>query len=178
MNVTRLFMCKSRNMPEDAGEICLRRDVMKVFCAAVLAALSVFAPAAWAEDVIKVKAGADVSTTMDALQSVVEGAGATVFARVDHRAGAEKVDLELAPAQLLIFGNPKLGTPAMQDDALAGLFLPLKVLVYEDAEGQVWLAYDDPAKMLGALDGVSVDAPYIQKMTNALSKLTAKAAGM
>ncbi|WP_338550715.1 DUF302 domain-containing protein [Roseovarius phycicola] len=129
------------------------------------------------DDIVKVKASGDVAATMDALQAAVEGAGATVFARVDHAGGAAKVDLELADSQLLIFGNPKLGTPAMQDDALAGLFLPLKVLVYEDAEGQVWLAYEDPKEMLDDLSGINLEAEYIKKMTGALGKLTGKAAG-
>ena len=129
------------------------------------------------DDIMRVSASGDVTTTMDALQTAVEGAGATVFARVDHAGGAEAVGMDLASSQLLIFGNPKLGTPAMQDDALAGLFLPLKVLVYEDAEGQVWLAYEDPEETLEDLPGISDDAGYIAKMRGALGKLTAKAAG-
>ncbi len=132
---------------------------------------------AGSDEIVKVKASGDVATTMDVLQAAVEGAGATVFARVDHAGGAAKVDLELADSQLLIFGNPKLGTPAMQDDPLAGLFLPLKVLVYEDADGQVWLAYEDPKEMLDDLSGINLEAEYIKKMTGALGKLTGKAAG-
>lgn len=77
----------------------------------------------------------------------------------------------------MIFGNPKLGTPAMQDDALAGLFLPLKVLVYEGGDGRVWLAYEDPEETLDDLPGISDDADYIAKMRMALGKLTEKAAG-
>lgn len=130
-----------------------------------------------AGEIAQVKSTHDVSTTMDALEAAVNGAGATVFARVDHAGGAAKVDLELAPSELLIFGNPKLGTPAMQDDALAGLYLPLKVLVYADAAGDVWLSYEDPKVMLGKLDGVANDAEYLAKMAGALGKLTAKAAG-
>ncbi|MFD3191955.1 DUF302 domain-containing protein [Sedimentitalea sp. HM32M-2] len=133
-------------------------------------------PALATEDIVRVKAGADVPATMDALEAAVTGAGATVFARVDHAGGAAKVDMDLAPAQLLIFGNPKLGTPAMQDDPLAGLYLPLKVLVYQDAEGQTWLAYEDPKEMLDGLQ-VPADAEYLKKMTGALAKLTGKAAG-
>ncbi|SLN61635.1 camphor resistance protein CrcB [Roseovarius albus] len=130
-----------------------------------------------AGDVQRVQSASDVAGTMDALEAAVTGAGATVFARVDHAGGAQKVGQELAPSELLIFGNPKLGTPAMQDDPLAGLYLPLKVLVYQDAEGQVWLNYEDPGKMLGRLDGISGEGEYIKKMTGALAKLTAKAAG-
>lgn len=146
---------------------------------ALAAALSLAASTAMAtnDDIIKVQSSADVATTMDALQAAVEGAGATVFARVDHAAGAMKAEMELDPSQLLIFGNPKLGTPAMQDDPLAGLFLPMKVLVYQDGAGQVWLAYEDPKEMLDDLGGISDDAGYIKKMTGALGKLTAKAAG-
>ncbi|QGX98963.1 DUF302 domain-containing protein [Roseovarius faecimaris] len=143
------------------------------------AALSLLAAPALAmsDDIVKVQASGDVASTMDALQAAVEGAGATVFARVDHAGGAMKAGLELAPSQLLIFGNPKLGTPAMQDDPLAGLYLPLKVLVYRDGAGQVWLAYENPKDMLDDLGGISEDAQYIKMMTGALGKLTAKAAG-
>lgn len=148
---------------------------MRNFAAA--AALSLMALPGWATEIVKVEAAADVASTMDALEAAVTGAGATVFARVDHAGGADKVGMELAPEQLLIFGNPKLGTPAMQDDPLAGLYLPLKVLVYEDAEGQTWLAYEDPAAMMAGLN-VPEGAEYVKKMTGALAKLTGKAAGM
>ncbi|MEQ8294079.1 MAG: DUF302 domain-containing protein [Roseovarius sp.] len=114
---------------------------------------------------------------MAALEQAVEGAGATVFAKVDHGAGAEGAGLELGASQLLIFGNPQLGTPAMQANPLAGLYLPLKVLVYEDAGGQVWLAYEEPEETLDELDGIDDDAEYIAKMTGALAKLTEAAAG-
>ncbi len=148
---------------------------MRRFIAATV--MSVMALPAWAtEDIVKVKASGDVASTMDALEAAVTGAGATVFARVDHAGGAAKVDLDLAPEQLLIFGNPKLGTPAMQDDPLAGLYLPLKVLVYQDADGQTWLAYEDPKEMLEDLN-IPADAEYLTKMTGALAKLTGKAAG-
>ncbi|MEO9781280.1 MAG: DUF302 domain-containing protein [Sedimentitalea sp.] len=129
-----------------------------------------------ADDLVRVKTDKSVTAAMDSLQAAVEGAGATVFARVDHAAGAQKVDMELGDAQVLIFGNPKLGTPAMQADPLAGLFLPLKVLAYGDADGQVWLVYESPKEMLDDLN-IDDDAEYVQKMTGALAKLTGKAAG-
>ena len=137
--------------------------------------LAITGGAAMAQDIIKVKTDKTVAGAMDALETVVGNAGATVFARVDHAAGAAKVDLELADSQLLIFGNPKLGTPAMQVDPLAGLFLPLKVLAYRDADGQVWLAYEDPKHTMSDLNGVSA-APVIEKMQGALNKLTTAAA--
>lgn len=137
--------------------------------------LAITGGAAMAQDIIKVKTDKTVAGAMDALETVVSNAGATVFARVDHAAGAAKVDLELADSQLLIFGNPKLGTPAMQVDPQAGLFLPLKVLAYKDADGQVWLAYEDPKHTMRDLNGVA-DAPVIEKMQGALNKLTTAAA--
>ena len=129
------------------------------------------------DDIMQMHAGGDVPATMDKLVAAVEDAGATVFARVDHSGGAAAAGMELAPSQLLIFGNPSLGTPAMQDNALSGLFLPLKVLVYEDADGRTWLAYEDPEETLTDLDGIGENAKYIAQMRMALIRLTKAAAG-
>jgi len=134
-----------------------------------------FGGAAMSADLITVPSAKSGVETMDALQAAVEGAGATIFARVDHAGGAEKVGMELAPTQVLIFGNPKLGTPAMLDSQKAGLFLPMKVLVHEDGDGKAFLTYEDPAAMLTPV-GVPADAEYVKMMTGALAKLTAKAA--
>ncbi len=130
---------------------------------------------AMADDIIKVPTDKSVTEAIDALQAAVENAGATVFARVDHAAGAHKVDMTIPPNQVLIFGNPALGTPAMQIDPRAGLFLPLKVQAYEDADGQVWLTYEDPKETMDELDAVE-KSPVIDKMRGALSKLTSTAA--
>jgi uncharacterized protein (DUF302 family) len=151
---------------------------MKRLAIAALMALIGTGALAGGSGIERVKAAGDVAVTMDALEAAVTGAGATVFARVDHAAGATGAGMELAPSQLLIFGNPKLGTPAMQDDPLAGLYLPLKVLVYQGGDGQVWLAYEDPAQMVSGLGGIQPDAGYIAKMTGALKTLTGKAAGL
>ena len=115
-----------------------------------------------------------VADTMDRLVTAVEGAGATVFARIDHAAGAAKVSMELRPTQTLIFGNPKLGTPAMLDSQTAGLDLPLRVLAYADGEGVVHVTYHAPVN-LAATHGLPADAKYIAMMTGALGKLTDKA---
>ena len=129
---------------------------------------------ALASDLIQKPSPHSVAETINRLEAAVTGAGATVFARVDHSAGAASVDLELAPSQLLIFGNPKLGTPAMQDGPTAGLDLPLRVLAFVDAEGAVQVLYHDPAT-LAATHGLPADAKYIQMMAGALGKLTDKA---
>lgn len=125
-------------------------------------------------DVIRVESTMPVTETADALQAAIEGAGARVFARVNHGAGAESVGKDIGASELLVFGNPAIGTPAMEADRLAGLYLPLKVLVYE-ADNKVWLAYEDPKTLFDGLE-IPQDAEFIGKMNGALQKLTSAAA--
>lgn len=127
-----------------------------------------------AADLVRKTSPHSVPVTVDRLASAVEGAGAKVFARINHAAGAEAVGAELRPTEVLIFGNPKLGTPAMQLSQSAGLDLPLRVVVFEEEDGTVVLAYHPPAS-LAADHGLPADAPVLAKMTGALSKLTDKA---
>ncbi len=138
------------------------------------AALAMAAAPAVAGDsgIVRKQASDGVVETVDSLVSTLEGAGLKIFARVDHGAGAVSVGEDVGASQLLIFGSPKVGTPAIKDDPVSGLFLPLKVLVYEDGNGQAWIAYEDPAAMLTPLGGVSEDAPYLKVMTGALAKFT------
>ncbi|MEM9873112.1 MAG: DUF302 domain-containing protein [Pseudomonadota bacterium] len=129
---------------------------------------------AWAGDsgIIRKEAAGGVTETVDAMVSAMEGAGITVFARVDHGAGAQSIGEDVGASQLLIFGNPKVGTPAIKDDPVAGLFLPMKVLVFEDGTGKTMIAYEDPTAMLADLGGVSADAAYLKVMTGALANFT------
>jgi uncharacterized protein (DUF302 family) len=113
--------------------------------------------------------------TMDRLEAEVKAKGLTVFARVDHAGGAAAVGMPLRPTELLVFGNARGGTPLMQANQAVGIDLPLKALVYEDAAGKVWLAYDDPswiAERHGL--GASVDAT-VQTLTKVLEALAAGA---
>ena len=86
-----------------------------------------------------------VKATMDRLEAALRDKGITLFARIDHAAGAASVDMPLRPTELIIFGNPKAGTPLMQARQSIGIDLPLKMLGWQDAAGEVWLAYNDPA---------------------------------
>ena len=88
-----------------------------------------------------------VKDTMDKLAKAVEAKGAKVVARVDHAAGAKVAGVDMKPSEVLIFGNPKLGTPVMAANVRAGIDLPMKVLAYEDAAGKVWVAYTKPGTM-------------------------------
>ena len=85
-----------------------------------------------------------VSETLQRLESLLNERGIKIFARVDHSGEAEKVGLEMHPTQLLIFGNPKGGTPLMQAAPTVAVDLPLKALFWEDAGGKSWLTYNDP----------------------------------
>lgn len=115
-----------------------------------------------------------VNDTIDRLAAAVEKAGAKVFARIDHAKGAASVDADLAPTQMLMFGNPKLGTPAIQAGQSIGLDLPLRVVAWEAADGTVMVGYHDPADV-AALHGLPANHPTIAKMTGALGKLTGAA---
>jgi uncharacterized protein (DUF302 family) len=86
-----------------------------------------------------------VKESLDRLQKILQAKGITLFARIDQQAEARKIGLDLPPTELLIFGNPKAGTPIMSAVPLAGLDLPLKVLSWQDADNKVWLSYNEPA---------------------------------
>ena len=99
--------------------------------------------------------------TMNRLEAAVKAAGMTVFARIDHAAGADSVGSSLLPTELLIFGNANAGTPLMQSVRTIAIDLPLKALVWQDPAGRTWLGYNDPAWLAtrhgldGATDAVT-----------------------
>jgi uncharacterized protein (DUF302 family) len=127
-----------------------------------------------AEGVISQPSDQPVATTMDRLEKIVASKGFRVFARVDHGAGAAGVDMALRPTQLLIFGNPKGGSVLMQSAQSVGIDLPLKYLVWEDADGQVWVSWNAPAYLAGR-HGLDPQMPVLTKMSNGLAGM-AKAA--
>jgi len=85
-----------------------------------------------------------VTVTIDRLESALKQRGILVFARIDFSADAARAGLSMPPEQLLVFGNPRAGTPLMLASPSVGLDLPLKVLAWADPAGQVWVAYNDP----------------------------------
>lgn len=117
-----------------------------------------------------------VSDTMDRLEAAVKERGFRVFARIDHAAGAASVDMTLRPTQLLIFGNPQGGTPLMQNAQTMGIDLPLKALVYEDAQGQVRVAFNDPAFLADRHDMANA-AQIAERMGGLLNALGKAATG-
>jgi uncharacterized protein (DUF302 family) len=97
------------------------------------------------EGLITIQSAYGPTETMRRLEAAVVSRGLTVFAHIDHAAGAKAVGMTLPPTDLLIFGNAKTGTPLMQSDQTLGIDLPLKALVWQDAAGATWLSYNDPA---------------------------------
>jgi uncharacterized protein (DUF302 family) len=122
------------------------------------------------------ESGNSVKETLDKLAKAVEAKGAKVVARVDHAAGAKSVGTDMKPTEVLIFGNPKLGTPVMTGNIRAGLDLPLKVLAWEDAAGKVWVGYTKPAVLQSRyrLTGKEQTANF-KAIADALDGLTAAA---
>jgi uncharacterized protein (DUF302 family) len=85
-----------------------------------------------------------VEQTVEALSNILKSKGVAVFALIDHSGEAEKVGLKMRPTKLLIFGNPKAGTPLMLASPGSAIDLPVKILVWEDARGKVWVSYNSP----------------------------------
>jgi uncharacterized protein (DUF302 family) len=98
-----------------------------------------------ADGLVTLRSAHDFKTTLDRLLQALKAKNITVFATVDHAAGAATVGLALRPTTLVVFGNPAAGTPVMQIEQTAGIDLPLKALVWEDENGATNLSYNDPA---------------------------------
>ena len=113
--------------------------------------------------------------TMNRLEAELRAKGMTVFARIDHAAGAKAVGLPLRPTDVLIFGNAKAGTPLMQSVQTVGIDLPLKALVWQDSSGDTWLSYNDPVWLAQRHRLSGETAAAISTMTAALDAV-AKAA--
>ncbi|MEQ9544501.1 MAG: DUF302 domain-containing protein [Marinobacter sp.] len=134
--------------------------------AAILLGLSVSVHAA--DGMVTVKSGLGVQATADKLESVLKDKGMTVMARINHQQGAEKEGLELLPTEVVIFGNPKVGTPLMQCARSVAIDLPQKALIWEDSSGDTWLGYNDP-EYLKSRHGIEGCEAVIEKVKGALA---------
>ncbi|HTW79016.1 MAG TPA: DUF302 domain-containing protein [Terracidiphilus sp.] len=97
-----------------------------------------------ANGIIDIRSNHSVDVTVQKLTSILESKAVTLFALVDHSGEAAKVGMTMRPTRLLIFGSPKAGTPLMQAAPSVAIDLPLKILVWEDANGQAWVSYNSP----------------------------------
>ena len=126
------------------------------------------------QGMITIKSNHDVVTTGDRLESVLKEKGMKVFARIDHAAGASGIGEQLRPTELVIFGNPKIGTKLMQCAQTVGIDLPMKALIWEAEDGSTWLGYNDAHYMQSRHQIEGCD-PVIEKVKGALANF-AKAA--
>lgn len=129
-----------------------------------------------ADGLVTVRSAFGPEETMKRLVAEVTERGLTIFAHVDHAAGAAAAGLPLRPTDLLVFGNAKGGTPLMQSAQTIGIDLPLKALVWQDETGATWLSYNDPA-YLAARHGVGVSAAApLEALSGALKTIASKVA--
>ena len=112
---------------------------------------------------------------MDRLEAELRAEAMTIFARIDHTAGAREAGLELRPTEVIIFGNARGGTPLMRLSQTAGIDLPLKALVWQDAKGKTWISYNEPSWIARRHGLTNVDA-LVSKLAALLRAVTTKAA--
>jgi len=132
------------------------------------------APAVADNGIVTVKSNHSVAQTADKLEAVLSNKGMTVFTRINHAAGADKAGLKLRPTEVVIFGNPKVGTPLMQCSQSTALDLPQKALIWEDEAGKVWLSYNDPTYLKDRHHIEGCDA-VLDKVKGALAKFASAA---
>lgn len=126
-----------------------------------------------ADGLLALKSPHAAKDTADRLETVLKQKGMTIFARVDHAAGAAKIGKSLRPTELLIFGNPQGGTPFMECSQTVGIDLPLKALVWQDESGQVWIGYNDPA-WLARRHGAA-QCPVVENLRKAVAAMVGEA---
>jgi len=145
----------------------------------IVALTGLFASSAMADEVdglIKMKSMHSVTVTIDRLANIVKKKGITVALRWNHSAKANKLGIKMRPTELLIFGNPKLGSHIMTSEQTAAIDMPLKAIAWKDANGQVWLGYNDPA-YIARRHHITNRDEVVAKISKALASMTAKAAG-
>lgn len=134
------------------------------------------APHVKTQGLLVLKSKDSVAASVARLKAALEAKGMNVFAVIDHSAGATKAGLELPPTQLVIFGNPKAGTLLMQKAATTAIDLPMKMLIWKDADGSVYVGYN-AASYLAKRHGLPDNHPVIVKITGALAAFANVAAG-
>ncbi|UCF92276.1 MAG: DUF302 domain-containing protein [Desulfobacterales bacterium] len=145
----------------------------------LLILFALFGTVAWASaenGLINVKSVHAVQDTADRLEKALQEKGMTVFVRINHAEGAQKVGKDLRPTELVIFGNPKVGAPLMQCGQTVAIDLPQKALIWEDDGGQVWLSYNDPA-YLARRHGITDCKEVVAAIAKALDNFARAATG-
>lgn len=144
---------------------------MKRIISLGIIALSASFSVAASDGLVKYESNYSVKETADRFEDIAKSKGLTLFARVDHQKNAASVNLELRPTEVIIFGNPKVGTPLMQCAQDVAIDLPQKVMVSEDDNKKVWLTYNNPTYLMERHQIQGCDK-VIKKISGVLSKLS------
>jgi uncharacterized protein (DUF302 family) len=123
-----------------------------------------------AEGLVHLESKFSVKETANKFEKILRAKGLTIFARINHSMNASSVNMKLRPTEVIVFGNPKVGTPLMQCAGTVAIDLPQKVLFREDEQGKVWLSYNDP-QYLKKRHGIRNCDPVINKISGVLGKL-------
>ena len=144
---------------------------------AILAALSILfisIPVAAADGVIDVPSTLNIEETTDRMESILNEKGMTIFNRIKHSESAAKVGIQLRKTELIIFGNPKVGSPLMECQQSVAIDLPQKAIIWEDANDKVWISYNDP-RYLGKRHNITGCEEAISKIEKALAGIAKSA---
>ena len=147
---------------------------MKKTILILLSILFIAIPVAASDGVINVPSAFNVEETADRMESILKEKGMTIFNRIKHSEGAGKVGIELRYTELIIFGNPKVGSPLMKCQQSVAIDLPQKALIWEDDKAKVWISYNDP-RYLEKRHNISGCEEVLLKIEKALAS-TAKSA--
>ena len=148
---------------------------MRILLVSLVSIVFFSLPAVAGNGLVSIKSQHSVKVTADRLEKTLKTKGMTVFARIDHADAAEKVGIKLRPTELIIFGNPRVGSPLMQCGQSVAIDLPQKALIWKDEGGQVWLSYNDP-EYLAKRHGIKGCDEVIMKIGNALGNFAGAAA--
>ena len=176
--LSRIQLRNTPATPSPIFSLFLVEDTMKQSILVLLLSVLMSTPAmAAVEGLVQLQSPDSVDVTARRLEKALSAKGLRIMAKVDHQKGAAKVDKELRPTMLFIFGNPLAGTPLMQCGQTIGIDLPQKMLVFEDQEGKVWIAYNAPAYLAKRHNLGSCGAKVVAKVTDMLAVVAKAAAG-
>lgn len=144
---------------------------MKKMILTILFVLSIAIPSQGADGVVNVQSAYKVKETADRMESILKTKGMTVFNRINHSEGADNVGIELRDTELIIFGNPKVGSPLMKCQQSVAVDLPQKALIWEDDNSKVWISYNDP-RYLEKRHNIVGCEEVISKIEKALAGIT------
>jgi len=147
---------------------------MKQYILATLLILSIAIPVKAADGVINVQSALNVKETADRMESILKEKGMTVFNRIKHSEAAGKVGIELRDTELILFGNPKVGSPLMRCRQSVAIDLPQKALIWEDDDAKVWITYNNP-RYLEKRHNITGCEGFISKIEKALAGIAKSA---